>query len=1151
MRTRLHSHMWIVVFLLVLVGLPLQNIAAQQAQEEQRFAKVQSVTAADIQQMFYKVEIDKKINLNVSNVTVERALREVAQNAGLKLTYRGDIMNRDKVTIKKNGIRVSNALDLILKDTNLDYMFSQNGYLLISPKKEVVEEVVIQATVTGVVTDAQTGDPLPGANVSIQGTTIGASTNADGEYEITGVEPGSYTFVASFIGYQEETQDVTISDGQNQATINFDLQPAQTALDELVVVGYGQQERGNITGSISSVTGDEIATVPASGLQNTLQGRAAGVQVTPTTGQPGAPVDIDIRGVSTFGNNNPLYVIDGMPVFIGSGGTENPLASLDPNNIESVEILKDASAAAIYGARAANGVVMITTKGGRAGDTQVSVSLSRGVNTITDKIGMSNSEQYINFATDAYNNAFDGAFLPTAFTEPELSDNLSRNTDWEEAAHDPATIQDYSVTVSGGSDNATYSFSTGYFNQEGTLPNSRFKRYSAKLNTNIDITDKLRVGENMQISRAIWNGTFSPTFDFYQELLQSSPTMPVRCPENLGGFCGPENKYAPIFRANRVGILHVDDVTEQHNTLRGTVFAEYSILDNLSYRLQVGGDISLNRSKSFFPRYEMGGRSNATADLFESRVNGDNYIIENTLEYQGVFNDVHEITALVGYSQQKSETIFFNGNREEFPDNSLRVLSAGFGNYNVGGSNTAWALRSQMGRINYTYDDRYNLMATVRRDGSSRFGENNRYGVFPSFSGNWRISNESFMADVDFLSNLTLRASWGIVGNQEIGNYAAIASIEPGQRYILGESQSLTPGAAYTEMGNSDLQWETTTQTNIGLDIGLLDDRLNLVMDYYLKDTEDILLQVPIASSSGFNRDDGAVQNAGSLQNQGFEFSLNYQNSIGELDYTVSGNISTNKNEVTSLGGGGPIFFREQSDPNYIRTVTRVGDPVGLFYGWVMDGVFQDQAEVDAHATQETGTAPGDIKFRDINNDGVVDADDQTVIGNPFPDFTYGFSLNFLYNNFDLSIQFQGKQGHDIYNLVWAGINEGEGDNNSTEHFALNRWTPNNRNTDVPRAIFGDPNDNTRPSTRFVEDGSYLRVRTIKLGYGLSPDMARNLGISQLRIYVQAENLFTFDSYRSYNPEIGRVSGTTLSQGVDYGAYPIPRSIQAGIRLDI
>jgi TonB-linked SusC/RagA family outer membrane protein len=441
-------------------------------------------------------------------------------------------------------------------------------------------------------------------------------------------------------------------------------------------------------------------------------------------------------------------------------------------------------------------------------------------------------------------------------------------------------------------------------------------------------------------------------------------------------------------------------------------------------------------------------------------------------------------------------------------------------------------------------------MAVVRRDGSSRFGGNNRYGIFPSASGSWRVINEPFMKGINYLSNLRLRSSWGRVGGQDIGNYASIATIATGQRYVLGTNQELTSGAAPAEMGDKDLKWETTTQTNFGLDIGLFEDKLSLTLDYYIKNTDDVLLKTPIPASSGFNRDAGSFQNVGSIQNTGFELSTDYRNEIGNLTYNLSGNISTNNNEVTSLGGSGPIFRREQSDPNFIRTITEVGEPIGRFYGWVMEGVFRDQEEVDDHAVQEPGTAPGDVKFKDINNDGVIDSNDQTVIGNPHPDFTYGFGLSLRYNSFGLSTQLQGKYGHDIYNLVWAGINDGSGDNNATTEM-LNRWTPDNRDTNIPRATHGNPNRNDRPSTRFIEDSSYLRVKSVEVAYRFSQTLLTDMGISSLRVYLQGQNLFTFDSYRSYNPEVGRVSGTTLSQNIDYGAYPIPRSIRLGIQLEL
>lgn len=1091
----------------------------------------------------------KKIDLKSNDMMLKEILSSLEQKVPVQFAYMESLVaGNERFSFNLRQLPFHEVLSRVLDRTGIGYGTFEDGYIVLR-KQEAKSAQQLQATITGTITDGTSGEGLPGANVSIEGTTRGASTDAEGQYRITGVEPGTHTLVATFIGYEESRREVNVTEGQESITVDFTLQPGSMALEEMVVIGYGTQQRSDITGSISSVGADEISSVPSSGVQGALQGRVAGVNITPSTGQPGAPIDMNIRGVSSFGNNNPLFVVDGVPVFSESGGTFNPLATLNPDNIESVEILKDASAAAIYGARAANGVVLISTKNGRAGETQFSLKISRGVSSVSETIDMMNSRQFIDYSIEAFQNG--GRATPQAFEEPLLSENLSRNTDWQDAAFSPADMQNYAFTVSGGNENATYAFTGGYYDEEGTLPNSGFKRYSVRVNTSFNIGDNLEVGESMELSRGTWTGTFGPTTDLMQELLQSSPTMPIYNDENLGGFAGPTIEYGPVNRSNQVGQLSLTDNEEVRNRLLGNVYAEYDFMDNLSYRFSAGGDISFNESKSFTPMFQMGNRSNATADLSEGRYSTNTYLIENTLTYSQVFNEVHDLTVLAGFTQQESWNSNVNGTVEEFPSNNVRTIAAGYGQTSLSGDESAWALRSQIGRLNYSYDDKYNLMASIRRDGSSRFGENNRYGIFPSVSGSWIITNEGFMEDIEPLSNLALRASWGQVGSQEVSDFASYATIEPVARYIFGEGQELVPGATYLQLGNPDLKWEVTTQTNIGLDIGFFDERLSFVMDYYMKDTDDILLRIPVPTTSGIRRNNGAFRNSGSLYNEGFEFTASYQNSVGDFDYTLSGNFTTSKNEVKKLGTGEPIIAQLSSDPNYATTITRIGNEIGAFWGYVMDGVFADQTELDNHADQP-GAAPGDIRFKDLNEDGVIDANDQTVIGSPFPDFTYGFNVNLLYKNFDMTIFLQGKQGHDVFNLVWAGINDGEGDNNATTAM-LDRWTPDNRETTVPRAVIGDPNQNFRPSTRFVEDGSYLRIQNIQLGYSLGNDVLERLNIPRLRVFVSAKNLFTFSNYRSFNPEVGTLttdSQSSLTRGIDFGAYPIPRVIEGGLQID-
>ena len=1013
-------------------------------------------------------------------------------------------------------------------------------------------------SIAGQVVEAATGEAIPGVNVALVGTTVGTTTDVQGRYEIGGVEPGAYEVQASFIGYETTViADVQVEAGAT-ATVDIEMAEETLGLDEVVVTGYGQQRRRELTGAISSVDAEELSEVTVSSLDQALQGRVTGVTISPNSGKPGDAVQINIRGVGTFGNNNPLYVIDGVPVFNSASGLglgqSNPLSTLDPSSIESLEILKDASATAIYGARAANGVVLITTKRGRPGATRVSFTASAGVQNVYDRIPVLNSREYAELAEEADVAGFGELTDANAnLFEPE---RLNQNTDWQDEAFDSAPVQDYGLTVSGGSEAANYAVILNYFDQQGTLPDNGFTRYSARVNTDFKIGDRIRFGESASISRGNWSGGFEPASDFIQELLQSAPTYPVRDPNNLGGFAGPRSELSGRNnRSNRIAEMILIDNLTQQNRLLGNIYGELDVLEGLTARLNAGGDFLYGEANVFNPRFELGNRSSSTATLNENRRTENTYLLEGTLSYTNSFG-AHTVDAVTGYSQQESSIDDVNGSIQDFPNNNVRVINAGFGQSNLSGGAAEWAIRSFLARVNYSFQDRYLLTATFRRDGSSRFGPNNRFGNFPSFSIGWIASEEAFLQDVAWLSNLKVRGSWGQVGNQEIPNYAWISTIEPAARYVLGGNA--VPGATYLGAGNPDLKWETTTQTDVGMDLDLFDYRLTLAVDLFRKDTDDILLRLPVAATSGFRPSNGPVRNAGKVRNEGIEFSAEYREATGDFQYTISANFSTIRNEVLSLGGGAPVVDRLQSDPNFATTITEVGGPIGAFYGHVMEGLFQEgDFTTDDEGNfvlrdgipEQGGAAPGDIRFQDRNNDGIINDDDRQVIGNPFPDFTYGLRGNFRYKGWDLTMFVDGVQGRDLYFLLYGGIMDLEGDNNSMRE-ALNRWTPQNTDTDVPRAVANDPNDNKRPSTRFIEDGSFIRLRSVQIGYRLPQRLTQRLSAERLRFYVTGQNLFTGSDYPGYTPDIGSAGARALTSGVDIGIYPIPTTFTLGLQAD-
>lgn len=1122
--------------------------------------------------------LDRRAKLRLRDATLAVALTRLSEASGAPVAFSPSLVAAEsrRVDCDCGEITVRNALEHLLEGTLFGYRELRGEILVLqeAPAPAVIEprypmrplrlasllaavpaasaHETRQGTVTGRVTEIGSERPLSAAQVQISGTDLGSLTDAEGRFEIEDVPAGDAEVTVRLLGYVAVSQTVNVPSG-GTVTADFQLERDVLALDELVVIGYGEQRRSNITGAISTVRGDEITRVTSGGVQEALQGRITGVTITPTSGQPGGALDVNVRGVATFGSGNPLFVIDGVPVLSeGASRNFNPLASLDPGNIESIQVLKDASASAIYGARAANGVVIITTGRGASRPTQVRLTASRGISAVQELLPMMNTEQWIPYATEAYANA--GRSIPVGFQEPLLTQNLQRNTDWQREAFSTATIENYSLGISGGSDNISYALSGGYLDQEGTLPNSGFKRYSARINTDFAIGEKLTIGESIELSRAIWTGTFNQASYTMRQLNQQAPTVPVYNPDALGGFDGPRLEYGPVGRQNSIGHLTLDVNERTANKLFGNAYAEYELLPGLTNRLNLGAETTFGDTFEFFPTFDMGDRVRDRAILNEGRTTENVYLIENTTTYRRLFNDVHDLSVLAGITRQDLWTTGVGVQLRNFPNDDLRTIAAGFEQQDITGDETGWALLSQIGRIDYSYADKYNLMFTIRRDGSSRFGRNNRYGVFPSVSGSWIVTAEPFAGDRDLLSHLALRASYGQVGNQDIGHFAQYATVAQGLDYVFGGQPHLVSGSTYLNLGNPDLKWEVTTQANVGLDVGLFEGRLSLEMDYYIKDTDDILLQLPVPTTSGIRRDNGPFVNAGSMRNRGFELGANFTGQLlgGEATYRLSGNFATNRNRVNALHDDLPIIGRLASGKQEALTITEVGLPIGSFYGYVMDGVFRDQEEVDGHATQP-GSAPGDVRFRDVNGDGVIDASDMTVIGDPFPNFTYGLDLSATYKALDVAVLLHGKHGHDLYNLVWADLNEGEGDNNATTEM-LRRWTPDSPDTDIPRAVTGNPGQNTRPSSRFVEDGSFLRIQNVRLGYTVDPGLASRVGLPGFRVYLSAQNLHTITGYRGYNPEIGLLtegSRSSLTRGIDFAMYPIPRTFELGVQLDL
>lgn len=986
--------------------------------------------------------------------------------------------------------------------------------------------------VGGTVTEEGTGQAIPGVNVRSKLSAGGAVTDSDGNFRIS-VSPQD-TLVFSFVGYHSEEVPVG-----NQTTINVSLAQNIQTLSELVVVGYGTQERARVTGAISSVGSKEIQEQPVTSVDQALQGRAAGITVA-NSGSPGVNPLVRIRGMGTVGDNNPLYVIDGMP----AGG----LNEINPNDIESIEILKDASAAAIYGSRAANGVVIVTTKKGSRGRTQINVDAYAGVQNAWRRLDLLNRDQYLAYGRDLLGE-----------NVPERFNNLGRfanvDTDWQDAMFRTAPIQDYNVSVSGGGDNSVFNVGGGYFKQDGIMLGTGFERYSFRANSEFNL-GRLKVGETLTLAYTTRdNEPYSGGRTQMEHMLKMLPYIPVYDETRVGGFGGAEtNALDGSDPENPVLNAYLHRNLDQNMKILGTAYASFEIIQGLEYKFVVGLDMNFGYNDQFMPVYNSPGQYqyNNLARLNQSRTDFISPMISNQLSFNRDFGQ-HHIDVIGVVEQQTSTFRRMNATGQTALTSAIDVLSIAE-SPTIAGSRNEYALISYLGRVNYDFAGKYLLGASIRRDGGSRFGTE-KWGTFPSVSAGWRISEEEFLRNVGAVSELKLRGSWGQVGNDRIGDYGYELTLAGQQFYVV--QGNLVPGVTARAMTNPNIRWETTTMANIGLDMGFLNNRITASLEYFNNETSDMLLPVPIPPSKGF--DIPPTANVGTVVNKGFELTANYNQSAGAFRWSLGGNISWIRNELTSLGIGNSVpgaGFIFTGNP---VTWTEEGQPIAFFYGWKTDGIFQTQAEVDAHAFQTEQTAPGDIRFVDVNGDGEITAADRVNIGHFLPDFSYGLNATANYSNFDLSLFFQGVQGNEILNTNRYHL-EGMTRLFNAGTAVLDRWTGPGTSNTVPRAVEGDPNFNSRISDRFVEDGSYLRLKNLTIGYTLPEAVLGNLGngfIRKVRLYATSQNLLTFTNYTGYDPEIGvrpdlaNQGGQvqTLNSGVDFGQYPQPRTFIGGIQI--
>ena len=1023
-------------------------------------------------------------------------------------------------------------------------------------------------TVKGKVVD-KANEPLIGVAVNIKNTSQGSITDFEGNYSIQ-VNTENAVLVFSYIGYDK--QEIKVG---ARNVIDVVMHEASIALDQVVVVGYGTSKRGDVTGSISSIDAAEIKKVPVVNVGQALQGRMSGVQVTNNDGTPGAGVQVLIRGVGSFGDNSPLYVVDGYP-----GAS---ISNLNPSDIQSIDVLKDASAAAIYGNRAANGVVIITTKRGNADKMQLSVDATVSVQFKPSTFDVLNAQDFASLATEISKK--ENAPVLDAWANP----SGLRTIDWQDLMYRAGLKQNYNLSLRGGSEKVQTSISLGLTNQEGVVRFSDYKRYNIALTQDYKPLKWLKSSTSLRHAYTDNKTVFGSGQGGVGRLAKLIPTMtgnPLTDEvENANGVFGFYDKNANAVRDNENVYARSksnDQKNISHNLIANTSL-EINPFKGLVFKTNFGISYGASSGYDFNP-YDDRVPTTRLATYRQYASNSFEYLWENTLNYSNTFGK-HSIDVLGGVSIQENTARNMSVYGEGLSSDGLRNLGSLQTMRDISGNQQTWSLASQFARLTYKFAERYILTGTVRRDGSSRFMRGNRWGVFPSVSAAWRIKEESFLKDVDFISNLKLRASYGEAGNQNIGLFQYQSSYTTGKRssnygYVFGQDKTYIDGMVQAFLPNPNLKWETSKQTDIGIDLGFFNNKLMLTADYYIKKSSDFLLEIQMPAQTGFTK---ATRNVGSVKNNGFEFSVDYRDNSHDFKYGVNVNLTTVKNKIERLSPGKDAVANLQSlgfpttgNTSWaVFSMSKVGGSIGEFYGFQTDGIIQNQAEIDAlnanarRLNQDdnvwyiaSGTAPGDRKFIDQNGDGVITDADRVSLGSPLPKFYGGINLSGEYKGFDFNLFFNYSVGNKILNFVKRNLISmgGEGSiglQNVGKEFYDNRWTETNPTNKYPRAVWSDVSGNSRVSDAFVEDGSYLRLKNIEVGYTLPANILKKASISKLRIFASVQNLFTITGYSGMDPEIGQsmssstgVAGGVTASGVDVGIYPYSRFFTMGFNLE-
>lgn len=1069
-----------------------------------------------------------RVSINASNTNLDKVLNEIENQTDYLFIYNNQVDVDRKVSVKVKSKSVYQVLNNLFKDSGVD--FQMEGTHIILSKKNyapvILEKQQQSKVITGTVLDPN-GDSVIGANVVVKGTSNGTITDIDGHFSI---DAGSNsTLSVSYIGYL--TKEVAVG---NQKEIRIVLTEDTKALDEVVVIGYGTQKKADLTGSVANINAEKLNTQSNANIGQALQGKIAGVDIVSQGGNPGAGARIMVRGIGTLNNAAPLYIVDGMYM--------SNINHINPNDIASIDVLKDASSAAIYGSRAANGVIIVTTKKGvnTEGKPIIDLSANIGVASPVKYLDMLDSKGFAEVSTLARQ-----AVGKDPLDMVKDIDNKPNN-DWQDIMFRPALMQNYNISIKGGGKYSTYYNSLGYFNQDGVVKGTNYERYT--IQTKNDYKKGIfSAGINVIL-------TYNHDKPLHDEarggmlgvILQSLPTLAQFDSEREGGYGGLYGDVTNI--PNPLGIVDDKLMNRYSENMKAfaNIYAQLDLYKGLKYKINLTPDFDFYRYKKYLNKYDFGSSSNSVTQLTERQTRKRNILVENLLSYDQTFGK-HKISALVGYTYQDYQYRYLQATGQNLPAGLEEIDAATTDRNNAGYLNRS-VLTSILARVFYSYQNKYLITATIRRDGSSKFEDNNRYGNFPSASIGWNIAEENFMKRFSWLDQLKVRGGYGVLGNQEIDDYQYTSSITTGINYPDGHG-SLLQGAFPKNFANPNIKWEETTMTNIGLDFMALNNRLSLTADWYLKNTKDILLNVPIPISSGGAND--PVRNSGKIRNKGLEFNLGWNDRVNnDLSYGVNFLSSINTNEVTAMGTGTQSITGGTTFQNVYTSKTIKGYPIGGFWLIPADGYFNSEEEVKAHSKDgkliQPNAQPGDIRFKDTDNNGSIDDNDRVYSGSPFPDITFSVNGNVSYKNFDLSIGLQGVIGNKIYNATRQTL---ELTTQGTNYLAytLDYWTPENLNPSYPRLTLDDPNRNLRPdSDRYLENGSYLRLRNVQLGYTF-PRNWFNGSIQHARVYLNMENLFTITNYSGYSPDVNTANATY--RGFDNFIYPNNRVFMLGLNV--